>query len=69
MKDGIMLASCIETGGAVSIEDMLKKYEAEMIPRTTKAVLESRAGDPGEQGGDTYAKDNERGGVRQIGHS
>jgi 2-polyprenyl-6-methoxyphenol hydroxylase-like FAD-dependent oxidoreductase len=51
MKDGITLASCIASEDDTSIEDMLKKYDAEMIPRTRKSVLASRAaGDPTQQG-------------------
>jgi 2-polyprenyl-6-methoxyphenol hydroxylase-like FAD-dependent oxidoreductase len=47
MKDGVTLASCIESTHDSSVVDMLKEYEAEMIPRTTKSVLASRkAGDP-----------------------
>lgn len=45
MQDGLSLAKCI--GAAADgqrIEDMLKAYEADMIPRATKAVLESRGG-------------------------
>lgn len=51
MKDGITLASCIAGDDGTSIEDLLKNYEAEMIPRTKKSVLASRAaGDPTQQG-------------------
>ena len=50
MKDGITLASCIGSENDIKVEDMLNKYEAEMIPRTTKSVLASRkAGDPTQQ--------------------
>lgn len=50
MKDGIVLANSVagEEGGGV--EDSLKDYEAEMIPRTRKSVLASRAaGDTAQQ--------------------
>ena len=47
MKDAFSLASVIEAEKGNQIEDMLKVYESEMRPRTTKSVLASRiAGDP-----------------------
>ena len=43
MEDGISLARCLESENDISVEDTLKAYEAEMIPRTMKSVQTSRA--------------------------
>jgi hypothetical protein len=43
MKDGISLAKTLGSNKEVSIQDVLKLYEAEMSERTTKSVLASRA--------------------------
>ena len=43
MEDGISLARCLENENGIRVKEMLKAYEAEMIPRTTKSVQTSRA--------------------------
>lgn len=43
MEDGISLARYLESDRNINVEDMLKTYEAEMLSRTTKSVVASRA--------------------------
>ena len=43
MKDAFSLASFIEAENGRCAGDILKRYESEMRPRTTKSVLASRA--------------------------